>query len=148
MDDEDLILYIEEMSTPVIREGENIVTFSPGGDKFNAHQVPEWAYQRLLSDSPKVHRANQSSDALRIRVGYKNSQAAGTLISRVCELEKRIEIEHITITPHSQIAKNQFTVIADICYAKDNLDSLLYVLQDIEVGFLDTTNTEYISIIK
>jgi len=147
MNDESLVLYIEDMSRPIVRVGESIVSFSPGGS-FNTHQIPEWAYQRLLSGTATVFQASQESDVLKIRVGYKNSQSASTLISRAYELEKQIEIERITIAHHSQYTINQFPVIADIRYEKDNLDSLLYVLKDMDFELLDTTNTEHIKIIK
>ena len=148
MNDDDRTLSIEEYSIPVTREGESIVTFCPGGGQYNMHQIPEWAYQKLLSDSPRVEAATQSSDCLRIRVAYRDSQSTGTLISRVCELEKRVEIENISITPHEQLDGIKFPVIADICYTKDNIDGLLYVLQGIDVVFLLTTNSENITIMR
>jgi len=148
MNDESLALYIEDMSRPVVRAGESIVSFSPGGGSLNSHQIPEWAYQRLLSGTAKVFQATLESDVLKIRIGYKNSQSASTLISRAHELEKQIEIEKITISHHSYDTIKQFPVIADLRYEKDNLDSLLYVLKDMDFELLDTTNTEYIKIIK
>jgi len=148
VNDDDRTLSIEEYSIPVTLEGESIVTFSPGGGHYNMHQIPEWAYQKLLSDSPRVETATQSSDCLRIRVAYRDSQSAGTLISRVCELENRVEIENISITPYAQIDMIKFPVVADICYTKDNIDGLLYVLQGIDVVFLLATNSEHITIKK
>jgi|GEM_PF-5877279 len=148
MNDENLVFYIEDMSQPVIRAGDSIVSFSPGGGSYNTHQIPEWAYQRLLSGTATVFLAQQESDTLRIRVGYKNSQSASTLIRRVHELEKQVEIEHITISPYSHFIMNQFPVVADIRYEKDNLDGLLYILKDMDFELLDPTNTEYIQIIK
>ena len=148
MNDDDRALSIEEYSIPVTREGESIVTFCPGGGKYNIHQIPEWAYLKLLSDTPQVETAAQSSDCLRIRIGYRDGQSAATLISRVCELERRVEIENVSITPHEQVDVIKFPVIADICYAKDNIDGLLYVLKGIDVVFLIVSNTEHINISK
>ena len=145
MFDEERVLAIEEYSTPVTREGENIVTLC---GYLNKQQIPEWAYLKLLSNSIRVEKATQSSDCLRIRIGYRDGQSAGTLISRVFELEKRIEIESISITPHEQLESIKFAVIADICYSKDNIDGLLYVTHGHNVGFLDATNNAYVRIIK
>jgi len=148
MNDESLALYIEDMSQPVIKSGESIVSFTPGGSSFNTHQIPEWAYQRLLSGTATVFQATRESDILKIRIGYKNCQYASTLISRAYELEKQIEIQHITISSHSQHPLNQFPIIADIRYEKDNLDGLVYVLKDMDFELLDPTNNEHINIIK
>jgi hypothetical protein len=148
VNDDDRTLSIEEYSISVTREGERIVTFCPGGGQYNMHQIPEWAYLKLLSDTPQVDTATQSSDCLRIRIGYRDGQSAGTLISRVYELENRIEIKNISITPHAQLHRIKFPVIADICYTKDNIDGLLYVLQDVDVEFLIASDTEHINIMR
>lgn len=146
--DEDRILALEEYSIPISREGESIVTFSPGGGEFNTHQIPEWAYQKLLSDTPRVETATQSSDCLRIRVGFLDRQSAGIVISRICELENRIEIENIRVTPYEQLDMLKFPVIADIRYMKDNIDGLLYALEDIDIEVLSPADTQYIIILR
>lgn len=147
MNEESLLSVIEEKSIPTIRENENIVTFSPGGGQDNIHQIPDWAYRRLLSDAPLVDKSKKDSDFLRVRIGYRDGQSASTLISRIHELQRRIYIDEISFTPRTRIDDAGFAVIADISYAKDNINSLLYLLEDLEAEILQPIQSEYIKIL-
>jgi len=147
MNERSILQAIKKKSIPAIAENENLVTFFPGGKDYdNVHQIPEWAYRNLLSDIPFVDKADKESDYLRVRIGYRDGQSASTIISRNHDLQRRIYIEAISFTPRAQLTTVRHAVIVDIMYAKDNLDSLLYVLQDTEVEILEPVRHEYITV--
>lgn len=148
MDEESLILHIEDMSKPVVEEGESVVQLSPYEETFDNHLMPEWAYLRLISEPPQVFTSSQASDFLRVCIAYKSCQEAGTLISRICELENPLDIERITFPSRESSFPRKFAVIAHLRYPKDNIDALLYLIQDLDVIFLEPTDVEHISITK
>lgn len=148
MDEETLSLLIEEMSEPVIHEGEEVVQRSTYNRSFDHQMMPQWAYVKFISNQPRVFIAKQASDYLRVRMGFKSRVTAGTVISRICELEFKPEIENIEFPYQGSNSLSGFELIIDIRYAKDKIDSLLYLLRGIDVAILEPAHIEYIAIRK
>jgi len=147
MNDEALLVEIELNSVPAIRGNENIVTFFPGGGLDNIHQIPEWAYQKLLSDTPVVDKLEKDSDFLKIRIGYRDGQSASTLINRIYDLDRRIFIHEITFTSRAQESSIGYAVIAEVGYAKDNIYSMLNILEGVSAQILKPEQTEFIKVV-